>query len=51
MNMALLGVIHGFPGGSDVVLLQCKRLWFDPWIGMIPCRREWLPTPVFVPGE
>ena len=24
---------------------------FDPWVSMIPWRREWQPTPVFVPGE
>ena len=24
---------------------------FDPWVGKIPWRREWLPTPVFWPGE
>ena len=24
---------------------------FDSWIGKIPWRREWLPTPVFLPGE
>ena len=23
----------------------------DPWVGNIPWRREWLPTPVFWPGE
>ena len=23
---------------------------FDPWVGKIPWRREWLPTPVFLPG-
>ena len=23
----------------------------DPWVGKIPWRREWLPTPVFWPGE
>ena len=31
---------------------QCrkrKRLGFDPWVGMIPSRRKWQPTPVFVP--
>ena len=22
-----------------------------PWVGKIPWRREWLPTPVFLPGE
>ena len=29
----------------------CKRWGFDPWIGKIPWRREWLPTPVFSPRE
>ena len=24
---------------------------FDPWVGKIPWRREWLPTPVLLPGE
>ena len=24
---------------------------FEPWVGKIFCRREWLPTPVFLPGE
>ena len=24
---------------------------FDPWVGKIPWRREWLPTSVFWPGE
>ena len=24
---------------------------FDPWVGMIPWRRERVPTPVFWPGE
>ena len=31
--------------------LQCKRPRFDPWVGKIPWGREWLPTPVFLPGE
>ena len=24
---------------------------FDPWGGQTPWRREWLPTPVLLPGE
>ena len=24
---------------------------FDPWVKKIPWIREWLPTPVFSPGE
>ena len=31
--------------------LQCRRPGFDPWVGKIPWRRGWLPTPVFWPGE
>ena len=31
--------------------LQCRRPGFDPWVGKMPCRREWLPTPVFLPGK
>ena len=27
------------------------RLGFDPWVGKIPWRRKWQPTPVFFPGE
>ena len=28
-----------------------KRCGFDPWVGKIPWRRAWHPTPVFLPGE
>ena len=30
---------------------QCRRQRFDPWIGKIPWKRKWQPTPVFLPGE
>ena len=33
---------------------QCKRnerCGFNPWVKKIPSRREWLPTPGFLPGE
>ena len=33
---------------------QCKRHRrhvFDPWVGKIPWRREWLLTPIFLPGK
>ena len=32
-------------------LLQWGRPGFVPWVGKIPWRREWLPTPVLLPGE
>ena len=45
-----------FPGGtsgkeSTCKYRGCKRCSFDPWVGKIPCRRKWQPTPVFMPGE
>ena len=41
------------PEGSAVKesACQCRRCKFDPWVGKIPWRRKWQPTPVFLPGE
>ena len=40
------------PGGSDrKVCLQFRTPGFDPWVGKIPWRREWQPSPVSLPGE
>ena len=46
----------GFPGGASdkEPACQCwrhKRCGFDPWVGKIPWRRKWQPTPVLLPGE
>ena len=33
---------------------QCRRgrrRGFSPWVGRIPWRRRWHPTPVFLPGQ
>ena len=30
---------------------QCRRCRFDSWVGKVPWRRKWQPTPVFLPGE
>ena len=44
-------------GGTTLVaqivknLLQCRRPVFSPWVGKIPWRGAWQPTPVFMPGE
>ena len=52
-----VGFYLGFPpGGTSGKELTCqcrkhKRLRFDPWIGKIPWRKAWQPTPVFLPGE
>ena len=45
----------GFPGGSVVNNPPANTGdagdWFDPWVGMIPWRRKWQPTPVFSPRK
>ena len=33
------------------ICLQWRRYGFDLWVRKIPRRREWLPAPVFLPGE
>ena len=44
-----------FSGGSGreyaCHFRRCGRHRFGPWIGRIPWRRKWQPTPVFLPGE
>ena len=30
---------------------QCRRCRLNPWVGKIPWRRKWQPTPVFFPGK
>ena len=42
----------GFPGSSVVKNHQpSRRCRLGPWVGMIPWRRKWLPTPVFLPRK
>ena len=31
--------------------LQCRRCGFDPWVGKMPWRRKWQPTPVLLLGK
>ena len=42
-----------FLGGSDSneSACLCGKPRFDPWVKKILWRREWQPTPVFMPGE
>ena len=46
-------VVLGFPWWLRWfrICLLCRRHRFDPWVGKIPQRREWQPTPVFLAGE
>ena len=42
---------------ASLVAQMVKRLpampetGFDPWVGKIPWRRKWQPTPVLLPGK
>ena len=43
-------------GGSAVKNLpvnagDMEDMGSDPWVGIIPWRRKWQPTPVFLPGK
>ena len=45
-----------FPGNARGEELTCQRrrhmgCEFEPWVGKIPWRRAWQPTPMFLPGE
>ena len=51
-----LQIVMGFPGCVIGKEPPCHCRWdkrhgFDPWVGKIPWRRAWQPTPVFLPGE
>ena len=46
----------GLPRGLSSEELACqgrrpKRFGFGSWVGKIPWRRKWQPTPVFLPGN
>ena len=28
-----------------------QETWFNPWVGKIPWRKKWQPSPVFLPRE
>ena len=50
ISMILLQAVYG---GSDGKESACNagRPGFDPWVRKIPWRKEWLHTPVFLPGK
>ena len=51
-NILLSGLPRWFSGQESVC--QCRRprrCGFSPWFVKIPWRRNWQPTPVFLPGK
>ena len=56
MSFGVTSEFKGFPGGTSGKEHACqcrrpKRRKFNPWVRKILWRREWQPTPVFLPGE
>ena len=52
----LISWLQSLSGGASGKDPAChcrrhKKPWFDPWVKMIPWRRKWQPSPVFLPGE
>ena len=56
-EVALISIFSLQPKGPSLVARMVKNppamqeTVFNPWVGKIPWRREWQPTPVFWPGE
>ena len=51
MNSMCLGFPPGASDKEPPANAGDMRCRFHPWDGEIPWRREWQPTPVFLPGE
>ena len=48
-SLLILGSLWLSGKGSAWQCRRRRRCRFDPWVGKIPWRREWQPTPVFFP--
>ena len=46
-----VGLSRWLSGKESTCQWRCQRHGFDPWVGKIPWRRKWQPTPVILPGE
>ena len=51
INSSALSLLKGFPCGSAHKESACGRPGFEPCVGKISWRKEWLPTPVLWSGE
>ena len=49
--IGLADALQDFPGGASGKELVCQCDGFDPWVGKIPWRKVWQPTPVFLPRK
>ena len=53
MHIHVYKYVHGLPWwfSGEKPAFQYKRCGLKPWVGKIPWRRKWQPSPVFLPGE
>ena len=57
LSFLLIRLFEGDQGPSVLIAQSVKNLparkrpGFDSWVGKIPWRRQWQPTPVFLSGE
>ena len=53
VELRLSECLPGFPWwlSDKEFACWCRRCRFYPWVGKIPWRRKWQPTPVFLPGK
>ena len=55
LQMQLTNILMGCLGGAVVKNLLANAEdsgdGLDPWVGKIPWKRKWQPTPVFLPGK
>ena len=53
VKIVVSNILGGFPGRPVVkeFAFQFRRCGLDPWARKIPWKREWQPTPVFLPGK
>ena len=53
VEFSLFSLSHGTSLMAQTVknLPAVRETWIHSWVGKIPWRKEWLPTPVFLPGE
>ena len=43
-------MLPGWLSGKESAC-QCRRCGFDPWVGKIPWRMSWQPSPAFLSGK
>ena len=49
LRVLMVGLPWGLSGKESTH--QCRRHWFNPWVGKIPQKNKWQPTPAFWPGK